>query len=296
VNVIHVSSQVITVPYFIGVVSVNKVPLRCRFLLLTRILGVKNNRKKSGTEMVKSSRSKVGKPSELSLAITSLQWQQAIDCVTSNPQLARVWCLRMGFYEGRHDSNVLPLHEACTGVAPTAVARAIVEAYPDAVHQPESAYRRLPLHCACRKNANSEIVRLLLLQQGNDAGLVPDSLGRLPLHYALSNGAEVQIVTLLLDASPASAKGMDDRGWTPLHVACNVGAALEIIQRLVELNPEAAIMQTDKGSSPIGLVKRTCAHRDDIKLILCEARDKFDRGFVNPLKREARKLEDLMIV
>jgi hypothetical protein len=75
----------------------------------------------------------VGKgPSELSLALASYQWDKALELVRSKPGLARVYSVRLGFFEGRQASTCLPLHEASTGVAPVQVAKAILQAYPDA--------------------------------------------------------------------------------------------------------------------------------------------------------------------
>ena len=235
-------------------------------------------------------------PSELSLAIASFQWDRAISLVQKDPKLAKVWTLRLGFYEGKHDSEVLPLHETCTGTAPTPVARALVQAYPDAVRLTESAYQRLALHCACRKHANSEIIALLL-DVYPAATLVPDKLGRLPLHYALSNGADDVVVEQLLRAGPNSARGLDHRGWTPLHVACSSGASFQVVQRLLMLYPDAAVIRTEKGSSAAGLLdKRKAGNWKQIYSLVMHAKEEFDRRFVDPLDSEARTVDDLQIV
>ena len=72
------------------------------------------------------------RPSELSLALVAYQWDKAIELVKTQPNLARVYSVRLGFFEGRQSSTCLPLHEASTGVAPIEVAQAILQAYPDA--------------------------------------------------------------------------------------------------------------------------------------------------------------------
>jgi hypothetical protein len=71
-------------------------------------------------------------PSELSLALASYQWDNALELIKTKPSLARVYSVRLGFFEGRQASTCLPLHEASTGIAPVNVAKAILQAYPDA--------------------------------------------------------------------------------------------------------------------------------------------------------------------
>jgi hypothetical protein len=118
-------------------------------------------------------------PSELSVAITSEQWERVLALCSGRPDTAKVWTVRQGLFEGIKDSNVLPVHEALVAGAPYAIIAAILAAYPESVYCKESSYKRLPLHCACRKNANLQVVELLL-QSYADAGLIADSLGRLP--------------------------------------------------------------------------------------------------------------------
>lgn len=234
-------------------------------------------------------------PSELSLALASFQWEKAIRLVQSKPYLAKQLTLRMGFYEGKNDSEVLPLHEACTGTAPARVAIEILRAYPDAAKCPESAYKRLPLHCACRKHACVEIVKLLL-ETHAAAALFPDELGRLPIHYAISNGADETVIDLLLQSAPDSARGVDARGWTPLHVACSIGSTGNIIRKLLEIYPEATVIRTNKGSSAAGLLNKQSTQWKAIYSLLSQAKDDFDRRFVDPLAVQERSIEDLMIV
>lgn len=74
----------------------------------------------------------MSRSSELSLALASYQWDPAVALVKSKPALARTFSVRLGFFEGRQASTCLPLHEASTGVAPVNVAKAILDAYPDA--------------------------------------------------------------------------------------------------------------------------------------------------------------------
>jgi len=116
------------------------------------------------------------------------RWDEAINIARAQPEMAKLWGWRQGFFEGLKDSNVLPLHECLVANGPLELVRALITAYPKAVTQKETSYQRLPLHCACRKNANPRIIELLL-EADADAALVADSLGRLArkLHCAEMN-------------------------------------------------------------------------------------------------------------
>ncbi|GKY99503.1 hypothetical protein MPSEU_000904500 [Mayamaea pseudoterrestris] len=236
-------------------------------------------------------------PTELSLALASFEWDRAVSIINRDPKQAKVWTLRLGFYEGTHNSELLPLHEACTGTAPPSVAQALLQAYPKAAQLPESAYQRLPLHCACRKHADAEIIDLLI-DSFAEATLIPDSLGRLPIHYALSNGAsDAAVIGRLLQVGPDCARGVGDRNWTPLHVACCCGASVGVVEQLLRLYPEAAVIRTLKGSSAAGLLnKKECLHWKQLYSLLMQAKDDFDRTFVDPFEAHVRKVEDLMLV
>lgn len=118
-------------------------------------------------------------PSTLSKCIMADKWNEAITIVRSQPEKAKVWGWRQGFFEGLKDSNVLPLHEVLVANGPLELVHELIQAYPKGVRQKESSYQRLPLHCACRKNANPKVIQMLL-ESYADAALVADSLGRLP--------------------------------------------------------------------------------------------------------------------
>ena len=70
--------------------------------------------------------------SELSMAIASYEWQTVIDLVTAQPNLAQTKSTRLGFFEGKRPSTVVPLHEVVTGVAPVMVTFAVLQAFPNA--------------------------------------------------------------------------------------------------------------------------------------------------------------------
>lgn len=118
-------------------------------------------------------------PSPLSKSIMNDRWDEAINIARNQPDKAKIWGMRQGFFEGLKDSTVLPLHECLVANGPVELVQAIIYAYPKGVQQKESSYQRLPLHCACRKNANPKVIQLLL-EADAEAALVADSLGRLP--------------------------------------------------------------------------------------------------------------------
>mmetsp|Transcript_73548 Transcript_73548/g.110936 ORF Transcript_73548/g.110936 Transcript_73548/m.110936 type:complete len:233 (+) Transcript_73548:78-776(+) len=223
-------------------------------------------------------------PGELSLAITSDQWNNVVQICNARPTAARAWGTRHGLFEGIKDSNVLPIHEALVAGAPFDAIQSLLYAYPDSVYCKESSYKRLPLHCACRKNAILPVVELLLKQYA-DASLTADNLGRLPLHYALSNGANDQVIELLLKYKPNSARGFDRRGWTPLHVACGVGASTNVIKKILECYPEAVLMRTTKGSTAKQCLNLTTApNKDEVKKLLRKCFSRIEDKY-RPAKR-----------
>lgn len=118
-------------------------------------------------------------PSPLSKSIMNDRWDEAISIARNQPDKAKMWGVRQGFFEGLKDSTVLPLHECLVANGPVELVQALIYAYPKAVQEKESSYQRLPLHCACRKNANPRVVQMLL-EADAEAALVADSLGRLP--------------------------------------------------------------------------------------------------------------------
>jgi hypothetical protein len=64
---------------------------------------------------------------------------------------------------------------------------------------------------------------------------------------------------------------------------------------MLGIYPQAAIFRTNKGSCAAGLVPN-CPHKSELVTILRQAEEEFDREFVNPLFREARSVDELMIV
>lgn len=234
-------------------------------------------------------------PTELSRAITDEQWPRAVEIARRFPKQAQQWSKRQGFFEGRTVANVLPLHEAVVGNAPYDCVVAIVQAYTDALTQVESSYQRLPVHCACRKNADPRVVAYLV-QTNKDSCLVPDSLGRLAIHYALSNGADPAVINVLMHANPRAARGLDLRGWTPLHVACSMGASQGVVKVLLDAYPEAVLIKTKKGSSIARCIPKQCPHRQDLKAMINEAKEKVDNNIALPtLQKKSLVFDDNMV-
>lgn len=221
-------------------------------------------------------------PTSLSKSIMNDRWDQAITIARAQPEKAKVWGWRQGFFEGLKDSNVLPLHECLVGNGPVELVHALIAAYPKGVRRKESSYQRLALHCACRKNANPKVIQLLL-EADAEAALVADSLGRLPLHYALSNGANDEVINLLLKFHANAARGCDNRGWTPLHVACGMGASTHVVNLILNSYPEACILKTRKGSRPIKCVNPKAANKEEVKSML-QARKKLVDAEYRPAK------------
>eukprot|EP01082_Thalassiosira_pseudonana_P001649 g1304.t1 g1304 contig10:1815734-1816315(-) len=134
---------------------------------------------------------------KLNLLLLDEDWQSAITEIECHPNEAKVWSNRPGFFDGEHESNVLPIHVAVSLHAPLEVVKAIVDAHPECVKLVESAFKRLPLHVACQFAANKEVIEYLVGEY--KAGTMEaDVLGRLPLHYLCSNGAPLDVVRILI--------------------------------------------------------------------------------------------------
>ncbi|KAL7561736.1 hypothetical protein ACA910_010948 [Epithemia clementina (nom. ined.)] len=214
----------------------------------------------------------------LSRAIQEGQWTLVQHILAHDPRQAQVASYQAGFFDGTLTARVWPLHQVLVQTTtnpppPLAVVRALIQAYPAALAQPESSYERLPLHCACRcrppnsdnHNHNSSSAHLeivtCLVQAYPQACLIPDALQRLPLHYALTNQDSNfflndddgddgdRLIHYLLQVHPEAARGVDIRGFTPLHVACAQLASPALIGRLLDYHPAALYGRLHNGSS-----------------------------------------------
>lgn len=185
------------------------------------------------------------------------------------PKDAAKWNTRTGFFDGEHDSRVLPIHMACALQCPPEVVHALVGCYPAGVHMREEAFQRLPLHVACQTNASIETIEALI-HHYPEAARVKDCIGRLPIHYACSHDAPSSVIDILLREFPASAGCGDDNGWLPIHVACRKGVSLYVVERLLDCLPQSADMATNKGSTPISCAKKggqSKCHEDMVEFL-----------------------------
>lgn len=185
--------------------------------------------------------------------IRNEDWKLAMMAI--NPKSASQWTHVAGFFDGEHDSKVLPIHHACALHPPKEVIDKLYEAYPEGFHSKESAYQRLPLHVACQSDASASAIQALL-ECDVTAAQCKDSLGRVPLHYACSHGAPVEVVAVMLQAFPASAGCVDKRGWLPLHVACRFGDNESVIRLLIKELPASLYTTTKRGTTPLMCAKK----------------------------------------
>lgn len=204
----------------------------------------------------------------LNIYLFDEDWQSAITEIECHPKETHVWSTRPGFFDGEHESRVLPIHVACSLHAPLNVVQAIVEAYPECLSMKESAFKRLPIQVACQFAAPLDVIDYLA-QEFVAGTLEPDALGRLPIHYACSNGAPMDVVQALLRANSASTLYEDFNGWLPLHVAVHFGASTEVINELVRTCPVAVTMKTKKKSTALSLAEKiSTKNREEVITIL----------------------------
>lgn len=205
---------------------------------------------------------------DLTNAIIKEDWTSVIAICEHHPSSARVWTRRVGFFDGEHESHVLPLHQACALYAPKNAVEAIVRAYPEGVRAIETSFKRTACHIACQSGAGAEVVTVLL-HFYPEAAQLKDTLGRLPIHYACSNGASLEVIEAILGAYPWSAAGQDIHGWLPLHVACHFGASTAVVEALVNAYPDSIQARTEKGSTALTLVRKiNCKNKAEIVHVL----------------------------
>jgi len=192
---------------------------------------------------------------ELSTSIHSEEWDKVKLICAVNPKEARRWSLQFGTFDGKHDSRVLPIHNAILVRSPPLIIESIIEAYPKGMELKETGFMRLPIHLTCRVGGSLEVLRILL-QHYPQGAQEKDVLGRIPLHYAISNGAYPDIIDELLRVYPDGVRCDDLKGWLPLHVACDCGASYTVVQNLLYNFPESACSQTMQNNSPLSLLKR----------------------------------------
>jgi len=205
---------------------------------------------------------------KLSKYIMKEDWNAVKSRCEKHPREAAAWTKKKGFFDGKHDSCVLPLHQACALRAPRDVICALVKAYPKGVQEVETAFNRLPLHVACQHESSADAIRLLLSY--NPLGTqTEDKSGRTPIHYVCSNGASPEVIGALLSIDPSIASFPDVLGWMPIHVACHVGASTESIQMLLNANPGSVNEKTNGGSTPLKLLSKiSCKNKHESESLL----------------------------
>jgi hypothetical protein len=210
--------------------------------------------------------------SKLNLLLFEEDWHSAIAEIEWHPHEAKVWSTRPGFFDGDHESNVLPIHVACSVHAPLEVIKAIVEAYPECVGATESAFKRLPIHVACQFAARAGVIEYLV-EQYVASTMEADVLGRLPIHYACSNGAPLDVVRVLINANPATTIYSDLNGWMPIHVAVHFGSETAVVKEILDASPPNIVnMKTKKGNTPMCLAKKiTWKNKEEVVALLDSA-------------------------
>lgn len=197
-------------------------------------------------------------------------WQLVIMECKMWPRDAAKWTVREGFFDGEHDSRVLPIHMAVALQCPPEVVHALAECYPAGLRMREEAFDRLPLHVACQTSAPIDTIEALI-HHHPEAARAKDSIGRLPIHYACSHDAPSAVIDILLREFPASAGCGDDNGWMPIHVACRRGVSLYVVERLLDCLPQSADMATNKGSTPLMCARKGIGnsqrHRDIVEFL-----------------------------
>lgn len=151
-------------------------------------------------------------------AITSCDWDVAIEAVNEQPREARTWVVR--HYEDSDEImwRFLPLHSACARQPPASVISALLKAYPQGAKciDDQGMY---PLHYACGNQASREVIRLLLVANPQ-AAKITDPRGMLPIHYLACWGpSSVSIIDMVLVAHRDVSETTDADGNTALDLA-----------------------------------------------------------------------------
>jgi len=190
---------------------------------------------------------------ELETAINNEDWNSVTNICEIHPRQARQWSHQLGYYDGKFDSYVLPIHHAMT-LSPTIEAlESLIRSFPPGLESKDTRFKRIPLHLACIHSESLEIIRRLLIYFPEGASQI-DELGRTPLHYTCSNGADTEVVRELISKYPFAASIADKDGWIPLHVAIDGGAPCESIELLIQVYPKGCLVATKKGNIPRALL------------------------------------------
>mmetsp|Transcript_14100 Transcript_14100/g.29659 ORF Transcript_14100/g.29659 Transcript_14100/m.29659 type:complete len:305 (+) Transcript_14100:117-1031(+) len=230
---------------------------------------------------------------KLNLLLFEEDWVSAITEIECHPNETKLWTTHPGFFDGDHESHVLPIHVACSLHAPVEVIRAIVRAHPQCVSLAESSFKRLPLHIACQFAARIDVIEYLS-QMYASGTMAADLLGRLPLHYACSNGAPLDVVDALIKVNPSSVLYADYNGWIPLHVAVHFGAGTVVVKTLVDQMPpmSAETSKTKKGSTALKLAQKVkTKNREEVVRLLSGVGGAEVASDFNDMSRSSRSLD-----
>eukprot|EP00586_Coscinodiscus_wailesii_P019090 CAMPEP_0172518438 /NCGR_PEP_ID=MMETSP1066-20121228/290827_1 /TAXON_ID=671091 /ORGANISM="Coscinodiscus wailesii, Strain CCMP2513" /LENGTH=359 /DNA_ID=CAMNT_0013300841 /DNA_START=80 /DNA_END=1160 /DNA_ORIENTATION=- len=220
------------------------------------------------------------KKKALSQIIMNENWTKLQFECAAHSKRAKVKTKLAGFYDGKHDARLLPLHQMCSLNPPKKALVAMIEANPSAVRKREHNFERLPLHIACINNASDDVI-LTLLSHYKQAAKGKDVAGRVPLHYACCNDVSINVIKALLEACPEATATKDHAGWLPVHVACSSGASLEVvkalllndvsinvIKALLEACPEATATKDHAGWLPVHVACSSGASLEVVKALI----------------------------
>lgn len=192
-------------------------------------------------------------------------WKLAAMMSLIHPTEARTWFFRPGFFAGKYDSKVLPIHQACALRPPRSFVETLYQVYPEGFSLLEDKFGRTPLHIACQTDASLETIKTLL-EVNVEAAKAKDKPGRTPLHYAYLHKAPAEVVEVLLQAFPESIRCADENGWLPIHVASKNCTDPKVLRLLIGQDPTSLKITTDKGSTPLMLAKKS-KHEEVANLI-----------------------------
>lgn len=147
--------------------------------------------------------------------------------------------------ELRDNMSLTALDRACQ-LGRLHMARTIVRAFPDMIHNSRTSDGRSPLHFANESLQPSTMVTCLL-ELGADVN-VATRMGRTILHESILRGYSTDHIQYLI-AYGANLHARDVHGWTPLHYAAYMGHA-DIVEQLLlyGANPGATDVQ---GRTPL---------------------------------------------
>lgn len=155
------------------------------------------------------------------------------------------------------DTGRLPLHllggDPAAGAEAAEVATLLLKCHPEGAKE-EDSRGSLPLHQAASRGASSALLGVLL-QAHPDAAEAPDGEGRTPLHLlAASPRATAAAAAALVQARPKAASLEAQSAKLPLHVACENAAPADVVAAIISGHPAAVEAKTDSLQLPLHVV------------------------------------------